>query len=245
MRFIFEAKKTVILFSFLLAAHLMSADVFVRLPFKTCYMNESQIAWGKEKKGIKAGLVVMALTNQPDKMQDGVWCVPYLLFQTNSETKFYIGMTNTSTNCFAGIDEMRFWTKGVDGLQPGWTPLRARTGRLLPIMRNFEMSLTNASGNEVSRNAQGEKLRQTFSDNPVFEHGESGLDILNCGEVVQLYGQPSFRLNDFFDINQSGKYHLQVRARIFLGYARGKPEEIWKPLFLPPVDLDFTIPESR
>lgn len=219
----------------------MPTEEPVKPPFEYWSLDKSQMVWGSETNGIKAGVEVVGFTNRPDARQNGIWCVACLLFQTNSTTKLYVGHTNSNSNSFVGITEgtttMR--TNGMTTEAPYWLVM-ADVHSLTPVERNYQVKLWDADGVEAARTERGETVKHTFIDNPVFEgwrHSRVGL--IN-GQVSPFI--VDFHLSDFFKVSKPGKYHLQMQLRIFCRYARGKPYERYEPLILPPIDVEFLLP---
>jgi len=222
----------------------IGADVYAILPFKTYHIDENRINWGSENKGVKAGVAVLVVTNHLDKLKNGIWCIPYLQFKTNDETQIYMLSTNTATNCFVQIRNMMVWSNTPSDPQPAWSRPEASIGCLLPFTKNFQLRLTDTKQQEVKRKDSGETLRHTFLDNPKFECNRSAEYVLESGGIVGFMGNTAFRLDDFFDLTWPSDYHLQIHMRIFLCYAHAKPEERWEPLYLPSMNVDFTIPNQ-
>ena len=233
---------------FALYWYLISTALANPLPDRFYYLDYSPIQWGEEKQDIKAGVRMLVLTNLPVASQNGVWFLPWWLFQTNSLTKFYVGYTNSNTNYFVGRLEGTegVWSNDVHySRRVFWT--QAHVCRLGPVEKNFQIDLTDASGVEVPRTAAGEKIRSTFTDYPKYEfyvydfHGVTDHG-LTSGEPKTI--SSGVRLDDFFKLTNAGTYHMQLRMRVFCKYGAHKPYETNVPLFLPPVDVDFCVPEQ-
>ena len=218
------------------------------LPDRFYYTDYSPIQWGEEKQGIKVGVRMLVLTNLPFASQNGVWFLPWWLFQTNSLTKFYVGNTNSNTNCFVGRLEgaERVWSNSLHySRRVFWT--QAHVCRLGPVEKNFQIDLTDASGVEVPRTAAGEKIRSTFIDYPKYEsdvndfHGVTRHGLTSGEQEVISSG---VRMDNFFKLTNAGTYHMQLQMRVFCTYGAHTPYETNVPLFLPPVDVDFCVPEQ-
>jgi len=226
------------------------AEETAKSPFESTYWNygrfeKCQMIWGDETNGIKSGLQVLVITNKPDAAQNDVWGLAWLLFQTNSATKFYVGRNNSNTNCFVEVVEgtTTTWTNGHSATLPSWATI-ADAVKLVPIERNYQVNLTDENGVEVERTSLGEKLRRTFLDNSVYKPISWSWDdaSLVSGELHPFV--VNFHLNDFFKLTKPGKYHFQMQLRIFCCYANGTPYERYEPLILPPIDVEFILPKN-
>ncbi len=167
----------------MLSVSLATADEIVKPPFEYYKLDKKQMVWGGATNDIKAGLIVSVFTNQSDVKQNGVWCVGWLLFTSNSATKFYVGYTNSNSNCFIGAHEGTRWDYGQKAGEHYLSQLTVDAYRLLPMERNYQVSLTDADGRHVARTDLGETFRHSFYDNPVLE-GDFGSNSLETGEVT-------------------------------------------------------------
>ncbi len=228
-----------LVFCLWLGASLATAGETVNPPFVYYELDKTPMLWGDATNGIKAGLLMAVFTNQQDVRQNGVWCVAWMLFTSNSATKFYVGYPNSDSNCCIQLREAR-WVSARKEDEYTSTILEVDAERLLPIERNYQMTLTDAEGKLVSRTDLGEKFRHAFYDNPIFEENRySGVPMEN-GQVTPFI--VDCRLNDFFILSKPGKYHLRMQVRIFCCYAKGTSYRRHEPLILPPVEADFILP---
>lgn len=213
----------------------------------------NQIYWGEGKNGLKAGLDFLIRTNVGSSEFNKAKCQVFLQFQTNAAT-IYIDGVNSNAFVSACINEYySLTTTNADGLvcfvtchsntfnsvKHSELVVSAETAALMPQEKNIRLKLSDENGVDVARTELGEKSWRTFIDNPVFVLSRWGYKTVNVGAVQQFSG--TFYLDDYFTITKPGKYHLQMRLRLFRRAFPNKYNGVTTPLYLPPVDVEFEI----
>lgn len=212
----------------------------IKAPFDYWKLDKNEIKWGAEKIGMKAGMSVVVVSGRSDPQKYDVWLVPWCSFQTNNETKFYVGYTNGNTNCFIGHWEHTVKTNRGGGLLIG-PYAHAEIAFLRPLKNNFLISLRDDSGMEILTTKNGDGLGQAILNNYAYEDGRGSSYTLTAGEI-QIIGAPIL-LNDHFKISKPGKYRLQFHLRLFCVYGARTIHEKYVPIILPPVNAEFEVKE--
>jgi hypothetical protein len=205
-------KKNCFLFGLFIAAWVISVrNVTADEPKNSTVQPASEgTYWGAETNGVKAGLYIEKLHGLPGLTNHvPIQCHPLLY--------------NSSTN--------------NGNLGPGMLMLY-----LPAIESRYQLDLTDEKGNAVKKTAKGKSLGKPVTQPSIPTTG------INTGwrrkeQFILLAreerGLPELKLQDYFKINDSGKYHLHFEMSVF----KPSPNDADKVELIrfPPVDVEVQI----
>lgn len=151
---------------------------------------------------------------------------------------FYIGYTNSNTNCYVGYwHHVRFTNYSDKGTFLG-PYAHADISLLNPASKNYFLSLLDNSGRPVIMTTNGENQRVDF-----FLASKSGLESfadrsLKSGESTLV---DVCLLKDYFELAVSAEYQLELNYRVYVVYGARTTVPRYVPLMLPLIKLNISL----
>lgn len=225
----------------------VSGQIMTSISLEAFARMTNQICWGSQTNGIKSGLSVYARTNPVNNFSNCVRCESWLLFQTNAATVIYSenekNISNSNIYVVVGSGIVVAATNNYNPVECLFPP-QTSIGISLPWENNVRMRLKDENGIEVTRTGHGKQLRRALVENRRFVEKRNAFRVLQANKPYCFF-EP-FYLDEYFKITKPGKYVLQFQMRIFGCYTTGKIdqgiEDMYKPIYLPPVEQELTIP---